>query len=248
MSLSSVPTALLVPPVNCLLAACVGALFLRRRFGRVLLAIGLAGLVLFAVPYVAETMLVALEQNIGAGKGDPPGAIVILSGDEAETLENALPGTPFAYVVGSLTLERERAGAALAKRIGLPVLVTGGSIHKGAPPLATMMAASLHDDFGVSARWSETASLDTWENALKSAAILHDEGITSVFVVTHAWHMRRALIAFRRAGLRVVAAPVALDAPPPLDLEHLVPRARSWLTSYYALHEWIGCAWYALKS
>ena len=248
MSLSSLPTALLVPPVNCLLAACVGALFVRRRFGRVLLVAGLAGLFLFAVPFVADTMLVALEHNTGGAAGDSPGAIVILSGDEAETLDPALPGTPSAFVIGPLTLERERAGAALAKRTGLPVLVSGGSIHEGAPPLATMMAASMHDDFGVTTRWSETSSLDTWENASKSAVILRDEGIKSVYVVTHAWHMRRALIAFRRAGLRAVAAPVALDAPPPLDLEHLVPRARSWLTSYYALHEWIGCAWYALKS
>ncbi len=247
MSLSSLPTALLVPPVNCLLAACVGALFIRRRFGGVLLAIGLTGLVLFAVPFVADTMLVALETNIGAPPGEPPAAIVILSGDEAETVQDASePGA--AFVVGSLTLERERAGAALAKRTGLPVLVSGGSIHKGAPPLATMMAASLRDDFGVTTRWSETASLDTWENASDSAAMLRGENIHSVYVVTHAWHMRRALIAFRHAGLRAVAFPVAFDAPPRLDIDHLVPRARSWLTSYYALHEWIGCAWYALKS
>ncbi len=69
----------------------------------------------------------------------------------------------------------------------------------------------------------------------------------TVYVVTHAWHERRALMAFRAAGLRAVAAPVDPERPPPWAPRMLIPRISAWQQSYFALHEWIGCAWYALR-
>jgi uncharacterized SAM-binding protein YcdF (DUF218 family) len=97
-------------------------------------------------------------------------------------------------------------------------------------------------------RWQEDASRDTWENARDSAAILQAAGIRSVFVVTHAWHMRRALVAFRRFGLQATPAPVPFSRVVPFEIGAFIPRASSWSASYYALHEWIGDAWYALRT
>jgi uncharacterized SAM-binding protein YcdF (DUF218 family) len=95
--------------------------------------------------------------------------------------------------------------------------------------------------------WVEDTSIDTWENALFTAEILKTRDIRSVFVVTHAWHMRRAVMAFRHAGLTVTAAPTALDPPfDPISLDFL-PQASAWERSFWALHEWIGCAWYAIR-
>jgi uncharacterized SAM-binding protein YcdF (DUF218 family) len=96
--------------------------------------------------------------------------------------------------------------------------------------------------------WKEERSKDTWENAAFSAAMLRNAGIHSVYLVTHAWHMRRAIIAFRAAGLTVTAAPVAMDEPPHFGFHSLVPLVSSWQTSFYALHEWVGTAWYALRA
>ena len=56
-----------------------------------------------------------------------------------------------------------------------------------------------------------------------------------------------SLLAFRRAGLTATAAPVAIDAKPSLRVTAFVPLARSWLESYYATHELIGWAWYAIR-
>jgi len=253
MSLPALPTLLLLPPMNCLVAACAGMALRRRRAGRVLLGAGLAGLVVFALPAVSRGLLRSLESGLlmqppiapaaaaAAASGDTaPQAIVILSGDQQAFIGQG-------DVPGPLTLERERAGAALARATGLPVLVTGGALHPWSPSLASQMAVSLRQDFGVVPRWQETASLDTWQNARNSAAMLRNAGISRVYVVTHAWHMRRSLLAFRRAGLVAVAAPVGLDAPERLRLDSFIPAARSWLESYYAVHEWLGCAWYALR-
>ncbi len=248
MSLADLPSLLLIPPLNCLVAACAGAVLHRRRAGRVLLACGLAGLVVFSVPLVSGLLIVSLEGGLPTqpDAAAPPQAIIILSADLV-AVQAEVPGG-VGFTVGSLTLERERAGAALARHVGLPILVSGGAIRRGAPSLAVLMALSLHNDFGLAPQWLEDRSLDTWQNAARSAAILRAAGIDSAYVVTSAWHMRRALIAFRAAGFPVVAAPAEPDVSPRLALASLVPRISAWQQSYWAIHEWIGCAWYALHA
>ena len=243
MSLAALPTLLVVPPLNCLVAACAGAMYHRRRFGRILLATGLSGLTALSIPFVSGWLLTSLE--LGTTQLDalhPPAAIVILSGDVVE-----LQQSTDSYGVGHLTLERERAGARLARSTGLPLLVSGGHVHFDGPSLASLMATSLHEDFGVTPFWLEQRSQDTWENAADTAALLRPAHIDSVYVVTHAWHMRRALIAFRAAGLHATAAPVDAERSPRLLARMLVPHMSAWQQSYYALHEWIGCAWYMLR-
>lgn len=245
MSLADLPTLLLVPPMNCLVAACAGAFLHRRRAGRVLLAAGLGGLVLLSIPLVSGMLLTGLERDLPTrpDPANPPGAVVILSGNLTEITRDGRPG----YTVGDITLERELGGARLARATGLPILVSGGVIRPGAPSLASLMTRSLREDFGLSPRWQEDRSRDTWQNAADTAAIMRQAGVGTVYLVTHAWHMRRALIAFRAAGLRAVAAPVEIDRRPGPELETLLPRISAWRESYYALHEWLGCAWYALR-
>ncbi len=235
---------LVVPPVNCLFIACLGVALGRRRGGRALTIVGLAGLLFFAIPIVPDTLTGFLESGLEAPQtGSAPQAIVILSGDQSEIRV----GPATAYRVGALTLEREQAGAALARRTHLPVLVTGGALHSWSPTLADLMTASMKDDFNVPVTWEERNSPDTWGNATGSAAILHKASINSVYVVTHAWHMKRALLAFRRAGMTVTAAPVAIDGKSTLRGSEFLPSPKAWLESFYAMHELIGWAWYAIR-
>lgn len=237
MSLGPFATALLLPPVNLLVPCIAGLLLWRRRprVARLLLAAGLGGLLLLSLPAVSKALIASLETGLPAPPPDPPpGAIVILS---AEVLPNGGVLEP-----GPLTLERLRAGAALHRSTGLPVLVTGGAVDGQADTLAAAMARSLQADFGVQARWTEAASQDTRENALLSAPLLLRDGVRSAYLVTHAWHMRRSVQAFGGTGIAVTPAPVRLDAGPDGRASDFIPRARSWLDSYWALHEWVGIA------
>jgi uncharacterized SAM-binding protein YcdF (DUF218 family) len=76
---------------------------------------------------------------------------------------------------------------------------------------------------------------------------LRQQGIGSVYVVTQAWHMRRAIEAFDGTGITVTAAPTRFDRPPVPVAGDFVPEVGSWRASYYAMHEWIGWLWYAVR-
>lgn len=234
---------LAIPPTGFVVLIVVG-LLLRggwQRFGRRLTWASLIALILFGMPVVSYSMLLALETGLPLipPADHPPQAIIVLGGEVIRAHQERLGIRP-----GLLTLDRLRTGAALHRRTGLPILVTGGTTQPNTPAVGLVMAQSLDDDFQAPARWVESASVDTWENARLSADILRAEGITSAYVVTHAWHMRRALLAFQDTGLIVTAAPTALDDPLGPNLSDFLPRAGGWQTGYFAIHEWIGYAWY----
>jgi uncharacterized SAM-binding protein YcdF (DUF218 family) len=232
-----------VPPPNLVLATLVGLVLMRRlrwrRVGTVVVSTSLALLLILSVPVVSQALLISLEQGLPLvpPQNDPPQAIVILSA-EVEHIR----GPGLGIDVGPLTLQRLRAGAALQRRTHLPILVSGGSLQTDEPPIAGLMAAGLKNDFSVPVQWIEGRSRNTWQNASDSAAILEPLGIHSVYVVTHAWHEHRAVIAFRHAGLQATAAPVQLDSLS----AGVLPSTTAWVHSYLALHEWIGLAWYWL--
>ena len=247
MPLKWLLVALLVPPAN-LVMVCLAGIILgirRSRAGRVLVIVGVFGLFILAMPISGGLLFASLEKGLPLtpSSSDPPAAIVILTGDEAHSDGLALE----VLSVGPLSLERLRAAAILYRRVHLPILITGGSLHPGEEPLAAILARSLDEDFGVKTRWLETKSHNTWESAENTAALLHGEGIKSVDLVTHAWHLRRSLLAFSRFGIQATGAPVRLDRPPEWRFSDFVPTTAGWLTSYYGLHEWIGLAYYALR-
>jgi uncharacterized SAM-binding protein YcdF (DUF218 family) len=237
---------LAMPPTS-FVALIVTGLLLRgrwRRLGRRLTWTALAALILLGMPVVSYSLLLALETGLPMTPpaDHPPQAIIVLGGEIIHARDEPLGVRP-----GLLTLDRLRAAAALHRRTGLPILVTGGTTQPNAAAVGLVMQQSLKDDFQTPAKWVEAKSVDTWENARLSADILRPEGITSVYVVTHAWHMRRAMLAFQGTGLTVTAAPTSLDDPLGPNLYDFLPRAAGWQTGYFALHEWIGYAWYTRR-
>jgi uncharacterized SAM-binding protein YcdF (DUF218 family) len=76
----------------------------------------------------------------------------------------------------------------------------------------------------------ERCSLDTRDNARFAAALLARRGIGRVLVVTCAWHLPRATMLFRAAGLSVEG----LGVPRP----GTTPLVHAWLTAREALSTW----------
>jgi uncharacterized SAM-binding protein YcdF (DUF218 family) len=244
--LKSILLLLVLPPLNLMVLLFAGLLTIRRA-PRVALAMvwtAAAGLLLLSMPVVSIALLRTLENGLRTAPDtlNPPQAIVVLGAEVMRT-----PSDPGGAVAGHLTTDRLRAAAGLQRRTGLPVLVTGGSFDPDVPPVGALMAAALVETFGVPVRWIETNALDTWQNARFSGEILRSAGISSIFLVTHPWHMKRALTAFTPTGLAVTPAPTPLQRPAGSDASDYVPHASAWQASYLAFHEWVGRAWYALR-
>ena len=147
-----------------------------------------------------------------------------------------------------LSLERVRYGAFLAIKTGLPILVSGGLPEPGEIPLAKIMAETLQVDYGVRAKWIEAQSTNTAENASLSANLLRGAGIDRIILVTHAWHMKRAVAAFAANGISVTPAPRAFYLPGRGPFwDSLVPGLRTLRMSGYAIHEIVGGVWYRVR-
>ena len=85
--------------------------------------------------------------------------------------------------------------------------------QKDSVPEAQVAARVAAQEFGRPLRWIEDTSRDTRENAANTVTLLKQAGIKHVFVVTHAWHMKRSIRAFERAAageMRIDAAPMNL--------------------------------------
>ena len=121
-------------------AACLRLLalaLLRGRAGRVLALLALVAMVLLSLPVVSMALLASLDVPPAAPAGPPPQAIVVLGGD-VDRLDDP-PGAS----LGSLSLERVRAGAALHRRTGLPILVSGGVVDDLPLTVGALMAESM---------------------------------------------------------------------------------------------------------
>ena len=239
--------SLLLPPFGLFLLIAAGWLIMRRhrRLGRVLFAAGLVTLYLLSTPYIGSLLLRSFQiyPALSADRAsDGVGAIVVLGADVRR------PAPEFGGdTVGALTLERIRYGAKLHRELGLPLLVTGGATRPQGHPVGLAMRESLEQDFVVPVRWAETEAVNTYENAKHSSDILTAMGIAKIYLVTHAWHMPRAKMAFESTGLQVVPAPTGFLARPTPEFGDFIATASGLLMSYYALYEGVGYLWYSLN-
>jgi uncharacterized SAM-binding protein YcdF (DUF218 family) len=231
---------LLLPPASPLLLAIVGlALLVRRRggtaaarTGAVLLIAGVASLWLLATPVVGEglTRLAEAYPAVDLSRPTQAQAIVILSGGSPRDFAPEYGGPAAAADL----LERVAYGAYVARRTGLPVLVSGTAEDVAA------MSAVLARDFGIRVRWIDGRSRDTFENAQFSSRLLKAEGITRILLVTSSVHEWRATREFVGCGLAVEPAPVHVWVSHHHIAVDYLPDAAGLLQSSDALHELVG--------
>lgn len=227
---------LVLPPTGPLLLAFGGLLWAlvgrRRAWPLALCAAGLALQWVLATPAVADALMLAAQRYPALDLNRPTDAqaIVILAGGVRRHAAE-YGGRP---APSSTTLQRIVYGALVAHKTGLPVLLSGG--HAETVAMRTFLAAYL----GVKPKWIDDHARDTEQNAQDTAAILKPQGVRTVILVTSAEHMARALVEFRVAGLRVVAAPAEIWTGDAHSLLAWVPSADGLVCSYRALYEFLG--------
>ena len=234
IGVKAVLKALALPPLGPLLLSLAGLAIMARhpRGGRRIALSGIVILALLCVPAVGVLLnrIVELAPPFDAQQAAPAQALVILGGGTRRDAPEYGGDT-----LGSLTLDRVRYGARVARLTGLPVLVSGGSVHGGETE-AALMRDALEHEFGVAVRWAEARSRTTHENAAYSAQMLKAAGITRVVLVAHAADMRRATAEFADAGIETIPAATGI-APHTLHLVDLLPSVSGLGASYHALYE-----------
>ncbi len=238
-------TALALPPVPLLALACAGAWVARARprTGRWMTALACVAAWLASTTAAAQWVethglheppaldapeRAALRARGAAGERI---AIVVLGG--------GMTGVAPEYGrhdLASPSLARLRYGVWLGRETGLPIAASGGlgwaSQDASVPPEAARMAEVAQAEFGMPLRWTETASRDTHENAVDTLALLAPAGIREVVVVTHGWHMPRALREFTAAAAALPAANAVRVTPAPIgQAESSASSLLNWMPS-----------------
>lgn len=247
---------LLLPPALNVLLILAAWLLMKPwpRLRAMTLASSVISLWLFSTPLVAVSLADLLQNRyppLTDEQLQQPAfeAIVVLGagrdyrGEEWQALTDSRDTA--GHTVNSFALQRLRYASALAAKTDKPLLLSGGHVYGEAQAEAELMQQALQH-WQQQARWLETNSRTTAENALFSAKKLQAEGIQHIALVTHGWHMPRALPVFQRQGLQVTPAPTAFYAMPDNTLLALLPKSYYLDISSRMLHELLGQLWYSL--
>jgi uncharacterized SAM-binding protein YcdF (DUF218 family) len=233
--LKALGRGLILPPTASLILILVGAILIwrRRRFGWTVFVVGFMSLWLLCTPIVADG-LCALAERYPALNPDRPvnaQAVVVVGGGGER---NHAPEYNGGAIGESILLERLALAAFLARHYSLPVAVSG------APFETPAMSATLSRNLGVTPRWIESGSRDTYENAQLSARILLPAGIKRIVLVTSSTHEWRAAHEFIAAGFDVVPAPVGVLGDRESGVFRIIPSPAGLIRSNSAVYELIG--------
>jgi uncharacterized SAM-binding protein YcdF (DUF218 family) len=229
-----------------LLALALGGLMPRTP---VLLRVGCwAALLLYwaaAMPLTANLALRGLEnqaRHLAAQCGSPPpgSMLIVLAGGVHVDVENP-------RAVGALSGESMRrliAAVRIAKGVsGSELLISGG--NGGVSREADLMAELARRLGYPAARiLVERESKTTWGSARAVAQMLRDTSRRTLYVVSSAYHMPRAVLSFRHAGLDVCALPENFQAVNDGSWDMLLPSRGALRKMEFALHEYVGYVYY----
>jgi uncharacterized SAM-binding protein YcdF (DUF218 family) len=247
--LSKVGWFLATPSNLIFLALAAGALGSVRwpRPSRRLLAAGVLGLAVAGLSPLGHALLLPLESRFPpwAPDGRPVAGIVVLGGS-FDTAVSAARGRPAL----NESAERLTETAGLARRHpAARIVFTGGDgLLLGGAGNESDDAAAVFAQMGVPAERIayERQSRNTWENAILTRGLVAPRDGEVWLLVTSAWHMPRAIGAFRKAGFAVEPYPVDMRTRGPGDLARPFTAVSEGLRrTDVAAREWLGLLAYA---
>jgi uncharacterized SAM-binding protein YcdF (DUF218 family) len=247
----------LMPLPLCLALMALG-LFLSRpgrrpRLGRILVLASAALLFLFSNGLVSNCLVDPLESRFPAipeiAEGGPPPAalagcqvVAVLGGGHSD-----MPGKSATSQLSPSALARIVEAVRILRCLPDARLIVSGPGAKGRPTHASVLARAAVS-LGVSpSRITQIdTALDTEDESREFARLA---GTSRVALVTSAWHMPRAALLFRSAGVDFVACPADFVGRDKVRLEwsDLSWDSDSLDRSTRAVHEWIGILWLRLR-
>lgn len=233
----------LAPPAILIVLSLLGTIF-ALKWPRTGIGIALASnICLFASATTALSSYInhQLELMVSETADFSQAQAIVVLGADIESGEGDSPDW-----LGPLSLKRILFAVDAYRRLNLPVAVSGGPIGDAKPSLAAMLKSTL-ENFNVPVKWTEDRSRNTFENALYTTAILRNQNITTVVLVTQSRDLPRAIWSFEQAGLHAIP----WHAPrTPIEAEKIadfLPNTAALQASFYGFHELLGGLYYRLR-
>lgn len=231
-----------------ILAGLITSKKYHHRLSRNIFLIGSLLFVISSLPITAKLLYRYIESVPALTSSDiannQAGAIVVLG---AGRYKNA-PEFNQDRTSGN-NLERLRYAVYLHTKTGVPILASGGNPLSKGESEARLMERELNELFKIRKVWLEGKSNNTWENGQYSLEILKQKNIKTIFLVTQAWHMPRAVQSFTNSDIKIIPAPTGFRGHETTDLSILdfIPSANAMKGVQFVLHEIIGGIWYRLR-
>ena len=234
LRLKTLVKLMILPPIGPMLLAIIGIFLMQRRprLARACLILGVGSVWLLSTPVISDAVSGLAEHYppLDLRSATTSQAIVILGGggQRAFAPEYAGPAAEPAL------LEKLSYGAYIARKTGLPILVTGFQVE------ADAMRATLERNFDIEVRWVDDQAYDTFDNARNSVRMLQADGVHRVVLVTQASHMWRSVHEFAAAGIEVVPAPVGIRAARDFGISRVMPNPDALRRACAAINELAG--------
>lgn len=236
-----------VMPMPAVYLLLLGLLAWRmRRLRRFSFGAGILLLLAFSLPIVAKLPALPLAKA-GVAANDPAAAkatvvVVLTAGAYLDGGGRWWAHEATAYRVGTAD--------ALRRKLGVPMIVSGGGTTPGTPAEAQIVVEQygFKADPGVTI---DAAAANTFESALNVRAAIKDKG-TRVAVVTSPYHALRTAAVMRRIGVDAVVVltdewPWTTGRGMVEGWSDFVPSIRGFGIVNRAISEYAAIAWYLLK-
>jgi len=251
---------LFVYPVGltCILLIWLLIVNRHRKWQRGLLIVALILLWLSSNRWVSYGLARSLEWRNLPPETAPQAQVIVLLGGGTESEDPPRPMTE----VNSAG-DRVLYAAKLYKEGAAPVILASGgnlsfSSARGESPADEMQELLVFTGIPEDAIWLQPDSQNTYDDAVLSAEILEENGVSEIILVTSAMHMPGARALFEKQGLTVIPAPADYtiteqnwhSAFKPTVEEfflNLMPNASSLGLTTSVLKEYFGLAVYQLR-
>jgi uncharacterized SAM-binding protein YcdF (DUF218 family) len=243
--LKKIITAFLVPPgffVSILICAGIYCLWKKQRIAAGMQIVTALMIWVFSTVPFSDFLMKGLEAEYRIPHLLQCDVILLPGGGSlAEAPEFSGKGHP-----GSESMMRITAAYRIFRKTHAPILVSGGPVYGGTSD--AVIFARILTDMGVPPEKiiQENESRDTSENALFTAKIIRKKRFRNPVLVTSGFHIKRAMLLFRKAGITA--------APFPAGYNYSFSSSYSWADflplsmngSSLAIKEYLGLLFYTI--
>ena len=228
--LSKIFTYLFLPPGLFVILLFFAAVFAKRF--RLLFLFGAIFLWAISTAVVKDALLFPIEK-VKSNANFSPSAVVVLSGGSYRN--DVIRTTPDAF-------KRLMYGYILACRYKLPLVLSGGGIKTNDTDNMIKDLEMIESVSNCKPKiLMEKGSLNTYQNGKFTSNLFDKMNIPKrIYLVSSAYHIKRAYMIFKHFGFEVMPKPVGFGIEDRYTLFDFLPQMKNLYYSYKAIHEYVG--------